>query len=305
MVGGRGNNMNARTVDSSEESISFRELLIRLWQGRWWVIVSTLVVTGIATVMAFLATPIFRATTVMVSASSDRISIGSTLSSALGSLGGLASLAGFGFGSGDSQTEEALAVLRSQQFNERFISDLNLLPIIFENMWDKEQRSWNVKPDDQPTLSMGFKVFDVSIRKINVDKKTGLISVQIEWKDRFATAAWSAGLVQRINAEMRARAIAKAEASVGFLQRELNNTTDIGTRDAINRLIEAQIKQRMLATVTDEYSFRVVDKAFVPGPKDKVRPSKRVYVMLGFLLGGVLGCLAALAARNWRKPAPV
>ena len=94
---------------------------------------------------------------------------------------------------------------------------------------------------------------------------------------------------------MRERAIAKAEASIGFLQKELVNTSDVGTRDAVNRLIEAQVKQRMLASVTREYAFRVVDQAMAPDEKDPIRPVKVILVLLGFVLGVAVGCIAALA----------
>jgi len=102
--------------------------------------------------------------------------------------------------------------------------------------------------------------------------------------------------VARINAEMQKRAIAKSQASVGFLEEELKKTSVIGTQEAINRLIEAQIKQRMLANVTQEYALRVVDKALPPDLSDKVRPKRLVLLMLGPILGGIFGIAMVLFA---------
>lgn len=124
--------------------------------------------------------------------------------------------------------------------------------------------------------------------------KTGLVTVQIDWKDRDEAARWGNAMVERINAEMRARALAQADAYVGYLTQESEKTTDVGTRDAINRLIESQIKQRMVATVTQEYAFRVVDRAMAPDAKDRERPNKPLFAILGLLLGLTAGCFAAL-----------
>ena len=277
-------------------------LIDRLLQKRWWVVASTLLFTGAAAVAAFLMNPIYRASTVMISASAERSSEGS-LSGALGQLGSLASFAGITVGAGDSEVEEALAVLKSREFTEKFISEKNLMPELFARQWDQKRAKWHVSARNLPTLGEGFKKFDENIRTAVRDKKTGLFILQIDWKDRYEAAAWANELVQRINAEMRARAISKAEASIGFLQKELDKATDIGTREAVNRLIESQIKRRMLASVTQEYAFRVIDKAMAPDAKDTVRPIKVLIILLGFVFGATVGCMAVLgtAAFNFSR----
>jgi len=80
-----------------------------------------------------------------------------------------------------------------------------------------------------------------------------------------------------------------------YLERELTNTSTLGTREAINRLIEAQIKQRMLANVTLEFAFRVVDPATVADADDPVRPQKFLLFLLGPIVGFSLGVFAILA----------
>ena len=285
-----------------EDAIGLRELFSRLREMRSWIFVSTLLFTSAFTAIAFLMTPIYRASTVLVSAAADRGSLGS-LGSALGQMGGFASLAGISVGSGDSATEEALAVLRSRQFTESFIAENKLMPKLYSAKWNIAQNRWVVPDKDQPTPSDAYQYFDEKIRRINQDKKTGLITLQIDWKHRNEAADWCNELVERINAELRSRAIVKAEASIGFLQRELTNTSDIGTQAAINRLIESQIKQRMLASVTQEYAFRVIDRAMAPDAKDPVRPMKIVMVLLGLALGLGTGCMAVIAVTALREPA--
>ena len=63
--------------------------------------------------------------------------------------------------------------------------------------------------------------------------------------------------------------------------------------EAINRLIEGQIRQRMIASVTQEYAFRVVDRALTPDLSDKVRPKRALMLLGGLIIGGFIGCLWA------------
>ena len=94
---------------------------------------------------------------------------------------------------------------------------------------------------------------------------------------------------------MRDRAITSTKLSVGYLERELATTSTIETRQAINRLMEAQINQRMLANVTEEYAFRIIERALPPDPEDAVGPSKLVLIALGPSIGLIFGIFLALA----------
>jgi LPS O-antigen subunit length determinant protein (WzzB/FepE family) len=118
--------------------------------------------------------------------------------------------------------------------------------------------------------------------------------LQVEWTDREQAALWANELVRRLNAEMRQRALAKADASVGYLEKELSGTTAVASREAIGRLIEAQINQRMLANVQHEYAFRVVDKAMPPDARDFVRPKRLLMLVVGALTGCILSVMCVL-----------
>jgi uncharacterized protein involved in exopolysaccharide biosynthesis len=269
-----------------------RQIVARVFRRRWWVVASVVVCTAIAVTIAMTSEKVYRAEIVMIPASSDRNNMASALGSALGELGGLASLAGLG--RSDDTTEESLAVLKSRQFTEKFIQDHSLITRLFPDKWDDAQKKWNVPETAQPTVGKAFKRFDRDIRSVIQDKKTGLVTLQVDWKDRREAASWANELVERLNAEMRNRAMRSADASVGYLEKELQSTTVVGTREAISRLIEAQVKQRMLANVTQEYAFRVVDAALPADADDPVKPKKLFIVIAGFLFGLVASILCIL-----------
>jgi len=288
--------MTARPNESGwpdEHAFDLREFILRLWKGRWWVIGCTVVFTALMTTIAFRIKPVYRATVVMVPASSEVGNMGA-LSSAVGQLGGLAAIAGINLSAGDN-TEEALAVLRSREFTEQFIVDHNLMPLLFAEQWDAASKKWKEAGDAQPTLARAYKQFDSSLRQVARDRKTGLVSMNIDWTDRKMAAVWANELIRRLNAEMRRRAIERSDASIAFLEKELASTTLVGMREAIPRLMEAQIKQRMLANVMEEYAFRVVDSAMEPDRTDRLRPNKPLLMAAGLFGGGILGIMIALA----------
>jgi hypothetical protein len=125
--------------------------------------------------------------------------------------------------------------------------------------------------------------------------------LQIDWKDRNEAAAWANELVQQLNQEMRIRAIADADASLGYLDKELQTTTVVATRDAIGHLIESQVKSRMLANVSKEYAFRVVDRAMPADADSPVKPQKLTMIGAGFFLGLMVGVVYALVSDSTRR----
>lgn len=273
-----------------------RALWARLRARRVWIASSVALFTAAFVAAALLMTPVYRAVTLVVDASSERGGAGG-LGNALGQLGGLASLAGINVGAG-KPIEESIAVIKSREFTESFIRDLELMPLLFSERWDSQARRW--RNEDAPTFSEAFRRFDNSIRSVSQDKKSGLVQIEILWRDPQLAAQWANKLVERLNEEMRARAIASTKASMGYLESELGATTIVETRQAISRLMETQINQRMLANVTKEYALRVVDRALPPDIKDVAKPNKLLLFALGPLVGFIVGVGLALLAGAWK-----
>jgi uncharacterized protein involved in exopolysaccharide biosynthesis len=276
--------------------------MFSLLKRRWgWVIASVVLCTGAFTTAAFLLPPTYRASVVLASANTDRSGLGGGLGSALGQISGLAAIAGINVGGAGTETDEALAVLKSREFTESFIKDRDLMTELYAQKWNPVTRQWKVPDAERPTPAKAYKLFDSKVRTVIQDKKTGLVTLQVDWKDRQMAADWANDLVQRLNAEMRSRAIKRSEGSVEYLEKELATTPTVATREAINRLIEAQVKQRMFANVNQEYVFRVVDKALPPDSDDHESPKKLNLMIEGLLLGLVIGIAGALMAGGRSK----
>lgn len=276
-----------------EETVDLRASLARLWVRRRWIAASIVLCGATFAAVAFLVRPVYQAASVLVSVNSERSLGGAT--QALGQLGGLTSLIGVNVGVGDEKTTEALAVLRSRQFTQTFIDEEGLMARLFARDWDAARSAWKEGLRHRPTPAMAYKYFDRKIRVVAQDKKTGLVTLTVYWRDRTEAANWTNEMVRRLNAEMRARAIAQASDNIAYLEKELLVTTVVETRQAINRLIDAQVKQRMMANVSQEYAFRVIDKAIAPDIDDPVWPNRPLLLVLGPVVGLLTGVFLALA----------
>lgn len=228
-----------------------------------------------ATAYALLATPIYRAQIVFTPVEQGEQD---KMASIAAQFGGLASMAGVSIGSGGGKSSTALAVLKSRNFTAEFISEEKLLPVLFADS------------KDTPTLWKAFELFDIGVRSVSEDKKSGLITMSIEWKDPVLAAQWANALVRRLNRFQREAAIAEADKNIAFLKKELEKTSLVDMQQAIYRLIEAQTKSAMIANVRDEFAFRIIDPA-VP-PERKIKPKRAMIVMLGLIGGVFLGLLA-------------
>jgi len=190
--------------------------------------------------------------------------------------------------------------LKTREFTDAFIKDEQLLPVLFSDMWDPQKQTWHVKDQkDAPTLRRAYQVFDGNIRTISQDKKTGLITLAIEWKDPEEAARWANLLVERLNQHERQVAIGEAEKSLAYLKNQLNQTSVLEMQQSIYRLIDAQTKNIMLANARDQYALNVIDPAVVPEVPNK--PKKKIIVAFGAIAGFLLGAMLAFVISSVRK----
>ena len=274
--------------------ITLDAIIATAWRGKWIVLACAVLLAGLAAVAAFIMTPKYRAEVVMVPVKADDSR--AALASMVGQLGGLASLAGVSL-AGGSNKDEYLQYLQSNAFTARFIEDEKLLPVLFADRWDANNNRWDVDdPADVPTLADGVRLFERGVRAVQEDRRTGVVTLTVVWRDRELAARWANLLVERVNRDLRERAIAESDASVRYLEGELAKTAVLELRESIYRLIENQIKTVMLANVRQEYAFKVIDPAVAPDVDDVVRPKKLAMILVGGVFGGAIGLLLVL----WR-----
>jgi uncharacterized protein involved in exopolysaccharide biosynthesis len=268
-----------------------------VWAGRWVVVPSGLLLAVLAGVYAFTAQPWYRAQVTLLPVENKSAQ---GLLGQLGPLSGLAGLAGISLDGGGKA--EPVAVLRSRDFARDFIEEQHLLTVLFADKWDATNRKWTTSPEKTPDLRDAVKFFDEDIRRIGEDRKLGLVTLTVDWKNAQLAAKWANQIAVDINAKLRARAIDDAEKSIAYLRDQLAATTEVSLQQSISRLIESQMQTLMVARGNEEYAFRVIDKAYPP--KRRFKPDRVMLVLTGGIIGGMLAC-AWLLIRASRRSAGV
>ncbi len=281
----------------SEADGTFREPtgreVLSVLGSRWLLIAASTIICGTAAVaVSFLVRPTYRAEAVLAASSSSEAG-GRALASVLGNAGELASLAGIDLQSRDSRKQESLATLQSRLLIGQFIRDENLLPVLYASKWDGRTGRWKVsRPEDVPTQWDAEQLFRRKIFQASEDRRTGLITVAVEWKDPIEAADWANALVKRANSLLKNKTMERSRKHLSFLQAQLGKTSDVGIQQAIYNLMSTEIKNLMLTSGEEEFAFRVVDPAVPPGRRSW--PNRPLFALLGLCLGFVAGILVSL-----------
>jgi uncharacterized protein involved in exopolysaccharide biosynthesis len=291
-----------------DDEIDLQELFGVLWDGKWWVIGMTIVVSIAAVLYALSLPNLYRSDALLSPANSA----GGGLGGLAAQYGGLASLAGISLpsGGGADKTALGLQVLKSRTFIEQFIERRNIrVPLMAAKSWDLASRklvindaAYNVVSQKwvrevvsprnaQPSAQESYKKFMKHL-SVSPDKASGLITISISHLSPIVAQEWVAWLIEDINNTMRAQDITEAELSIEYLNEQVAATSLSDLQSMFYELIQSQTETIMLAHVRPEYVFKVVDPAIVP--EEKAGPKRAQISMLGSLLGGVLSVLLVL-----------
>jgi uncharacterized protein involved in exopolysaccharide biosynthesis len=276
--------------------------LSRLWsvfRGHW-LILSLLTVGGFVGGwgLSHLMTRSYRVE-VVLNLVEDNEGAGG-LHSLADSFGGIAGGLGLEPSSSDRERGATIAMLRSHWLIEDFISSHNLLPYLFPTRYDWQNKRW-LRGAAVPTLQDGGVMFKKKILNVAEDRKTGLVTLKIEWTAREQIAEWANTMVAMANAANRERAIHDANDSISYLEKEAAQAGSVELKQSIFSLLESQMNKRMLAVTRPEFSFKVVDPAQTPRVRDAVSPIRPLFGGAGAFLALAIGCAVFLALQKPRS----
>ena len=300
--------------DQYDDEIDLRELFMVLWAGKIKIVAIT-AVFAVASVIYALSVPNqYKATALLAPAQSS----GGGLSGALGQLGGLASLAGVSIGGGEgSEAQIAQEIMKSWNFIEAFIADNDLAVELFaaegwrkgsnelkinDDVYDSQNKQWLLENESgvvgPPSSWNLFKTFSERLA-VSEDKKSGLVSVSIEYYSPQIAKQWLDMYVSAVNAHMQQRQVDKVTNNINYLQAQIEKTSIAEMREVFYTIIEEQTKNKMVAEASPEYAFVAVSPSMVP--EETSQPKRALICILGTLLGGMLSVLLVLAMHYTRK----
>ncbi len=184
-----------------EDEIDLYELWLTI-KKRKKVIIGLFLFSVIATaIISFIMTPIYRTTASVLPVSSKQ--------SPLGSLAGLAAMAGVSVG-GDESSQKVMAVLNSRTIKENVIKDLNLIPKILDEL-----------PEDRNPLLVTIEKMEKKIVSISDDKKTGVINISIDFKDPELAKRIAEQYVKELQDILAEKSLTVSKMNRIFLEKQL------------------------------------------------------------------------------------
>ncbi len=238
-------------------------------------------------IYAFTVTPIYRAKVTFFLKSSDAMIINKNFWLSM-------------LQERQKNKELAIETLRSRSFINKFIEDEALLPIVFQHIWDKQNKKWRVDNfQDIPTLEGAYQIFQ-KICKITA-KKGGLISFRIDWTSPKQAAQWANILISRLNKRLQQIAIEKRRIAIHTgkkiikrLKREMIETESAEARKAIGDMIVWQMTENIVNKVYEGFVLQIIDPAYTPDDDDFIYPKRALIISIGFFVGVFLGVTTAL-----------
>lgn len=265
-------------MNDENSGVTFYEVVL-FAITRWWVgVLCVAIAVAAALWFAYTSEPVYRAES-LLSLSQSAEQPGGGLSERLG---GLAALAGLNLQGAGDRKAEALATLQSRRLADSFVQDKNLLPILFQSRWDPVRKDWK-EGVEVPTLWDAYELISDDVIKVVEDRKTGLITLGVEWTDPKVAAEWNRDLIERANTLLQESAYEASTRNISFLKKQLQETDLVGVRQALNNLMESELKNSMLAQRSEDYAFKVLDPPVVP--EKRVRPIRTLLLALGIAVG--------------------
>lgn len=261
--------------------------------GNWKLMMAAAILGGvIGAAISLKMRNIYRSTVLVAPVSQPGTGGVGALSS---QFGGLAALAGIDLSASGGRKQEYIATLKSDGFAREFIVAEGILPILSEERRTLLDRLW--KGAEPLTLAEAADRFTSDVLAVSEDRKTGLLTVSVEWYKPELAAHWANLLIETANEKLRTETIRSTTQSIEYLNKELDKTNVVELRQAIYRVIESQVNSAMLANVQRQYAFKVLDPAVPSDPRDKVAP-RRSLISIAGAMGAVL---LAIAIVLWRR----
>ena len=309
-------NTSSNAAEDFAAEIDIIEVLSVLWDSRLKIILFAVLSCAGALLYVISLPDIYQAEARLV----PKIQAGrGQMDTMMGEYSGLASLAGFSFSGSQgapSNSQFAIEKLQTLEFFEKHIFERFGPVLLAVDYWDRDSRQlfydrdsydiktkvWaldgetgeSLKPSAQQAL-LAFR----ALFSIGRETESGVITLTLQHQSPLIAHEILSHIITAINEEIREKDIAEAEEAVAFLNEQQRRTDLVSVSQVFAQLIENQLQKIMLANVSKNYVFDVLEPPFVP--EKKFSPSRSITVLGMTALGGFLGMLVTLITFYYRR----
>ena len=289
-------------------SLDFYDLITIIWNRKYLLLVITSIFSAASVFYSLSLEDYYKSSSLLAVSSNE------SQNSSLSQYAGLASMVGVNLPiqASENKTDLAIETLRSKDFFKYLIeSNDNMLRDIFaaesydfrndkinydSRIYDVDKSVWTRKVNyplsSKPSYIESHEFFIEEILRISHDQDSGYITLSIEHFSPIFAKNLLEIMIKELNTQIRKRDLIEANEAVEFLLNERKSTSVKSITDAIDSLIESQLRTIMLSEIKEDYIVKIIDSPHVPYKKSK--PSRVIVCFIGFLIGLIFSILYIL-----------
>ena len=300
-------------TNSAVRVYGVKELIYLCWDSKITILISIVIASLISVAVALTSPNLYKSEVILEYVKDSD----SNLSSGSAKMGQLASFAGLSLGGGGGSRQSIdLAILGSRKFLAQFITKHNLLvPLFATESWDLVSRKLSInpevydehagkwlrevkyplkaKPSDQEAVAAFNELFTIT-----VNKETSLIHATVTFFSAELANKWLALLIQDYNQYVRKEDLQNSRKNIEYLESNVEKVNNYNMKLVFFNLLEEEHKKIMLAQVSEEYVFKVIDPAIEAEKRDS--PKRALICVAGAVIGGFIGIFIVLIRQFFR-----
>jgi len=286
----------------SESEIDLLEVFSIVWEGKRFLLAFVAIAALFSLIISLSLNDKYQSSALLA----PKYDTTGSLGSVMGQYSGLADMAGIDIPGSDKggKVQIALKTIESFHFFDKFLYEDYLILLMAVKEWDSSRNEftldskiydvanekWNLRPTSQQAHSQFLNEFDLS-----EDINTGFITLSFEHLSPIAAKDILESVVFRLHEFMRQKDVSEAEQAIEFLTTKIDENNLLSLDEMFARLIEEQTKTIMLANVSDDYIFRVIEPPVIA--EEKSSPQRALICLIGTFLGTLLGLLVLFIQR--------
>ncbi|MCP5468625.1 MAG: hypothetical protein H7A32_05085 [Deltaproteobacteria bacterium] len=207
-------------LQPKEEEVNLLHILRVMGRRKWSIFFVTLFFTLLAFSLAFFLPKKYSSQVSLLPIKEKSGGLMDGMADQLSAIPGIGDKIGEG---GGSKNKQLLGILKSRHLSEKIIEQFDLMKVIFANQWDENKKEFHsawlgLKP--VPVMEDAVKKFKDKVVDVDLEKKTGLIKIEVTLKDPKLAAQVANAMVVELQNFIEEHALTVQKRKRIFLEQE-------------------------------------------------------------------------------------
>ena len=312
-------------MENEEPEVSLLDYLAVIWEAKWMIGAMVFLSGLVAAIISLYVLPVqYKSSATLMPQTSQA---GGAMSKLQGMAGNLPISLPSGIGGGGGGGKQTmLAFLKSRNLKKRLIKKYDLLPILYDDLWNEEIQEWEVEdPSNRPTINKALQsgavsgLFSVSAPQGSLigGETSNLINISSVSEDPQLTKKMINYVIDELRHYLENEYEYDAQREREFIEKQLSQAEEEleywenqvpsdeltlsqiqrerATAQTVYTELKKQYELAKISEARDVIQFKVLDEPYVP--VEKFKPARSKICLIAVFLAGFV----ALGLAFFRK----